>query len=208
MTQQGNEARPGAAHRERHARGERRGGGPGLRDLFDPRRIRRAMWRKGVRPAVLAVLLDRPMHGYQVIQELETRTGGRWRPSAGSIYPTLQQLEDEGLVRGEEQDGRKVYTLTDAGRTEAEESPLLRHPWFDKSAQGPTDLRKLALQLAGASMQVGRVGSSQAQRRAAEILVDARKKLYGLLAEDDADIGADPDPGDGETATSEEETSA
>ncbi len=208
MTQQNNEGRHAAARRERRPHGERRGGGPGLRDIFDPGRIRRAMWRKGVRPAVLAVLLDRPMHGYQVIRDLETRTGGRWRPSAGSIYPTLQQLEDEGLVRGEEQDGRKVYTLTDTGRTEAEESPLLRHPWFDKGAHGQADLRKLALQLAGASMQVGRVGSSRAQRRAAEILVDARKKLYGLLAEDDADIGAGSDAGEGETATSAEETSA
>ncbi len=150
------------------------------------------MVRKGVRPAILAVLLDQPMHGYQVITELEARTGGRWRPSAGSVYPTLQQLEDEGLVRGQEHDGRKVYTLTDAGRAEAESSPLARHPWFSKDGGGgaSTDLRRLGVQLIGAAVQVSRVGSESAQSRAQEILVDARRKLYGVLADDGAD-GAD-----------------
>ncbi len=157
------------------------------------------MVRKGVRPAILAVLLDQPMHGYQVITELEARSGGRWRPSAGSVYPTLQQLEDEGLVRGQEQDGRKVYTLTDAGRAEAESSPLARHPWFSKDGGGQSmDLRRLGVQLIGAAVQVSRVGSESAQAQAREILVDARRKLYGVLAEDGADgeDGADADDGE------------
>jgi DNA-binding PadR family transcriptional regulator len=175
------------AHRAGRAR---RGGPPGLRELFDPRRIRRAMVRKGVRAVILAVLLDKPMHGYQVIQELEARSGGRWRPSAGSVYPTLQQLEDEGLVRGEEQDGRKVYTLTDAGRTEAEESPLQRHPWFNHGADhdggDSVDLRRLGNQVIGAAVQVSRVGSEAAQAQAREILADTRRRLYRLLADDDA----------------------
>src|SRR5262245_45884231 len=84
-----------------------RGGGPGVR-------------RGNVRAAILALLAERPMHGYEMIQELEARTDGLWRPSAGSIYPTLQLLEDEGLVSGEDSDGKRRFSLTDAGRAEAE----------------------------------------------------------------------------------------
>jgi len=145
------------------------------------------MARRGVRPAILAVLLDRPMHGYQVIQELEERSGGRWRPSAGSVYPTLQQLEDELLVRSEELDGRRVYTLTDAGQAAAAASPLKQHPWFDShTRQAAMDLRRLAVQVVGGAIQVSRVGSEDAKAQAREILVDARRRMYGLLAEDDA----------------------
>jgi DNA-binding PadR family transcriptional regulator len=145
------------------------------------------MARRGVRPAILAVLVDRPMHGYQVIQELEELSGGRWRPSAGSVYPTLQQLEDELLVRSEELDGRRVYTLTDAGQAAAEASPLKKHPWFDpRNEKGTMDLRRLAVQVIGGAIQVSRVGSEDAKAQAREILVDARRRMYGLLAEDDA----------------------
>ena len=76
--------------------------------------------RGNVRAAILALLAERPMHGYEMIQELETRTGGVWRPSPGSIYPTLQLLEEEGLIAGEDVDGRRRFALTDAGRPEAE----------------------------------------------------------------------------------------
>ena len=100
-------------HRSRHgygrhemSRGHGRGGGRGRH------RVRRG----DVRSAILALLDDRPMHGYEMITELDERTGGRWRPSAGSIYPTLQLLEDEGLVTAEEVEGRKVYSLTDSGK--------------------------------------------------------------------------------------------
>jgi DNA-binding PadR family transcriptional regulator len=136
---------------------------------------------------ILAVLHEQPMHGYQVMRELESRTGGRWRPSAGTIYPTLQQLQDEGLVRTEEQEGRKVYRLTDEGKAEAEASPLTRHPWFDKNAgREAMDLRRLAVQLIGATVQVQRVGTDEAQRRARDILIESRRQLYRVLAEDDA----------------------
>jgi DNA-binding PadR family transcriptional regulator len=168
----------------------RRHGGPHrlMHEIFGPLREGYAQVRRGkVRHLILAVLADEPMHGYQVMQELESRTGGRWRPSAGTIYPTLQMLEDEGLVRTEEADGRKVYSLTDAGRSEAEASPLTRHPWFDKDAKGAAlDMRRLAVQLIGAAIQVKRVGSPEAQRQAQEILVDSRRRLYSLLAEDGA----------------------
>lgn len=158
-----------------------------MREIFGPLREGYAAVRRGkVRPLILAVLYEQPMHGYQVMQELEARTGGRWRPSAGTIYPTLQQLEDEQLVRTEEQDGRKVYRLTDEGRAAAEESPLTRHPWFDKQAgRQSMDLRRLAVQLIGATVQVQRVGSDKAQREARDILVESRRRLYQVLAEDD-----------------------
>jgi DNA-binding PadR family transcriptional regulator len=160
--------------------------GPGwLHGFFGRGRGLGSVRRGHVRLAILAVLKHGSMHGYQIIQELETRTGGRWRPSAGSIYPTLQLLEDEGLVSSEEVEGRKTYTLTDAGREAAVESP------FDKRWTGADvpdeaiDLRKLAMQLIGAAVQVKRMGSPEANRAAREILVDSRKRLYKLLAEDE-----------------------
>ena len=154
------------------------------RGFLGPLGIGRSMMRRGVRLAVLATLVERPMHGYQVIQELEARSGGRWRPSAGSIYPTLQQLEDEGLVRAADQDGRRVYTLTDAGKAEAADNPLARHPWFNTKGGG-LDVRRLGMQVIGAAVQVSRVGSPDAQEKAQEILVETRRQLYRLLAEDD-----------------------
>lgn len=132
------------------------------------------------------------MHGYQVIQELEAHSGGRWRPSAGSVYPTLQQLEDEGLVRSEEQGGRRVFSLTDDGRREAASRDTSRGPWGprrDPSGDQAFELRELSLQVVAATMQVGRVGGPEAGRQAREILVDARRRLYRLLAEDEGASG-------------------
>jgi DNA-binding PadR family transcriptional regulator len=179
----------------------RRGGGrPRRGDETDPRAFwLRSFFRAGgggsvrrgnVRFAILAVLQEGPMHGYQVIQELESRTDGRWRPSAGSVYPTLQLLEDEGLVTSQEVEGRRTYTLTDAGRKAAGDTPLSRH--FGMDADGPAeglDIRKLAMHLIGAAVQVKRMGSPEANKAARDILVDARKQMYRLLAEDDQDGG-------------------
>jgi DNA-binding PadR family transcriptional regulator len=148
----------------------------------------RASVRRGnVRHAILAVLRDEPMHGYQIIQELESRTAGRWRPSAGSVYPTLQQLEDERLVRGEEVDGRRTYTLTDTGQQAAADSPLAGHPWIGDDPQGEPGLRRLGMQLVAAAVQVQREGSPEAHRRAEEVLSEGRRELYRLLAEDVAE---------------------
>jgi DNA-binding PadR family transcriptional regulator len=122
------------------------------------------------------------MHGYEVIQELEEQSGGRWRPSAGSVYPTLQQLADEGLVTGEEVDGRRTYTLTDEGRAAASAAP--RPDWSAATGRG-LDLRRPALELVRAAMQVSKVGTPAAQREAERILRDARRSLYRLLAEDE-----------------------
>lgn len=146
---------------------------------------RGAVVRRGeVRPLILAVLRDRPMHGYEVIQELEAQSEGRWRPSAGSIYPTLQQLSDEGLVTGEDVDGRRIYTITDAGRKVADESGE-RSPWTETDDEKGPDIRQLAMQLAAAVIQVHRIGSPQARREANRILTDARKQMYKLLSEDE-----------------------
>jgi DNA-binding PadR family transcriptional regulator len=129
------------------------------------------------------------MHGYQVIGELESRTQGRWRPSAGSVYPTLQLLEDEGLLSSEELDGRRTYSLTDAGRQAAQ--PFQGILEADASA-GTPDLRKVAMSVIAAARQVERIGTGDDANAAREILVDARRRLYRLLAEEDSDPSASP----------------
>ena len=141
--------------------------------------------RGDVRSAILALLDDRPMHGYEMIQELEERTGGRWRPSAGSIYPTLQLLEDEALVSSEEVEGRKVYSLTEAGKKEAPARTEEARPWEEGDEDSPRfQARKEMFRLMGAAKQVARADDEEQLTKATEILKDARKKLYGLLAED------------------------
>jgi DNA-binding PadR family transcriptional regulator len=129
------------------------------------------------------------MHGYEIIQLLEDQSGGRWRPSAGSVYPTLQQLADEGLVTSEEVDGRRTYALTDAGHAAAAEAPE-PPSWNDLDADQDLDLRKLALNLIQAVMQVQRVGSARSRSETNRILADARRQVYRLLA-DDEDADAD-----------------
>ena len=143
--------------------------------------------RGDVRTALLTLLADEPKHGYDLIRELEERSGGAWRPSPGSIYPTLQLLEDEGLVTSEERDGKRVYTINDAGRAELEERRERggEEPWeFGALGEGFGQLRDSGFQLAAAAMQVARTGSEAQRKQAAEVLAEARKKLYALLAED------------------------
>ena len=139
------------------------------------------MRRGDVRTAILAVLAEEPGHGYEIIQALEAKSGGRWRPSPGSVYPTLQQLEDEDLVRSQERDGKRVYDITEAGRDEAQrrlaESGA---PWED---DGP-DLRGNIKHLIMAYRQVLMAGSPEQTERANEIIATARKQMYRLLADD------------------------
>jgi DNA-binding PadR family transcriptional regulator len=169
-------------HRERsrhgYGRHEMRGGrGHG--------RGRHRVRRGDVRSAILALLDDRPMHGYEMIQELEERTGGRWTPSAGSIYPTLQLLEDEGLVTAEEVEGRKVYSLTDSGQEAVPERTEGGRPWEQGDEDSPRfEARKELFKLMGAAKQLGRADNEEQLTKAAEILKDARRKLYGILAEE------------------------
>jgi DNA-binding PadR family transcriptional regulator len=151
---------------------------------FGPRgRGRRG--RGDVRAAILALLAERPMHGYEMIQELEARTGGVWRPSPGSVYPTLQLLEDEDLITGEEGEGRRRFTLTDAGRAEVERQAR-RAPWEEVTAgvaPAAWNLRDAVGQTATAAMSVAGAGTEAQQARALEILNDARRRLYAILAE-------------------------
>jgi DNA-binding PadR family transcriptional regulator len=172
--------------------GGRRGGPRGRGFPFGdapggPRGGRRAR-RGDVRAAILALLAEEPRNGYQIMQEIEERSDGRWRPSPGSIYPALQQLEDEGLVRAEEREAGRVYVLTDAGRARAEErDPDKPAPWELPSEHMDSDvlaLMDVARQAGMAVVQVARIGSPDQQRAAREILADTRKKLYGILAED------------------------
>src|SRR5438552_13374479 len=142
--------------------------------------------RGDVRSAVLFLLAERPMHGYQVIQELTERSGGMWKPSPGSVYPTLQQLEDEGLVRSAESDGRRVFELTDAGRAEVERRAEEPRPWeAGVDAEPFAGIRDEGMGVGAAVMQVMRMGNPQQVARAREILAEARRSLYRMLAEDD-----------------------
>jgi DNA-binding PadR family transcriptional regulator len=162
-----------------------------MRRFFHHGRGGRSVRRGNVRFAILSALQAQPMHGYQVIQELETRTQGRWRPSAGSVYPTLQLLEDEGLLTSEDVDGRRTYSLTDAGRQAAEEHPLAASDAFGAAASDGPDLGAQLRSVAQASMQIQRIGTADMVTAADKILVDARRRLYRLLAEDDAEPTAE-----------------
>lgn len=156
-----------------------------LRTRFDKRPGPRA-GRGEVRAAVLALLSENPMHGYQIIKEIEERSKGSWKPSAGSVYPTLQLLADEGLVDTEESNGRKIYSLTEAGRAEADEAQGAM-PWESGPAEhgkGFAALPKAGVELAQAAAQVGRSGTSEQVQEAAAVLDEARRKLYAILAQD------------------------
>jgi DNA-binding PadR family transcriptional regulator len=156
-----------------------------LRSRFEKRVGTRA--GKGeVRAAVLALLAERPMHGYQIIREIEERSGGSWKPSAGSVYPTLQLLADEGSISAEESNGRKIYSLTEAGREEV----AAQHgsaPWDPVAAMGgggTGSLPKAGIELAQAAAQVGRTGSPEQVQQAVAVLDEARRRLYAILAQD------------------------
>ena len=126
----------------------------------------RFQMRRGIiRDAILGLLAEQPMHGYQVMQELSERSGGRWHPSAGSIYPTLQQLEDEGLVTAEDRDGRKTFALTEAGQAAAKAVPADR-PWTRH--EGRNDLGGLIRELErrGHPGEPGRLARGAATRPA------------------------------------------
>jgi DNA-binding PadR family transcriptional regulator len=145
--------------------------------------------RGDVRAAILDVLSVEPMNGYQIINQIAQRTGGAWKPSPGSVYPTIQQLEDEGLVEGRSTNGRRENALTDLGRAYVEEHPdELAATWrpFDEAADEddtPPGLKPAIGQVMSAVWQVASSGSPQQQAQAAEILADTRRRLYGLLAD-------------------------
>jgi DNA-binding PadR family transcriptional regulator len=137
---------------------------------------------------VLLLLAEEPRNGYALMQEIEDRSEGVWRPSPGSIYPALSQLEDEGLVEATKEGSGRVFALTDAGREHVESRrEELGEPWKAVSGGYPTEageLCDLMRQLGAPAMQVVRAGSSEQRQRAVVLLSEARRGLYRILAED------------------------
>jgi DNA-binding PadR family transcriptional regulator len=193
-------AGPGRGRRHRHGRGG--GDGPGhggghnpwggnpfggnpFAAFFRGRRTRRG----DVRAAVLALLAEEPRNGYQLMQELERRSGGAWRPSPGSIYPALQLLEDEGLVRAEESGGGRTFTLTDRGRAWVKEhADEVAAPWDaarEAAGEELVSLLGLARQVGVAAAQVAHAGTPAHLAEARKVLQEARRALYRILAEDE-----------------------
>jgi DNA-binding PadR family transcriptional regulator len=158
-----------------------------LRGQFEQKVGGTRMGRGDVRAAVLALLAEKPMHGYQIIQQIEERSGGSWKPSPGSVYPTLQLLADEGLIKAEEAGGRKTYSLTEEGQQVADAAAEKSAPW---ESTGPREsarssaLPKAGIDLAQAVAQVGRSGSPEQVKEAVAVLDDARRKLFSILAQD------------------------
>jgi DNA-binding PadR family transcriptional regulator len=148
------------------------------------------MRRGDVRAAILALLQEQPRNGYQIIQEIERRSGGLWRPSAGAVYPALQQLEDEGLIEGVEDGGRRELRLTNAGRAYADEHPdELAAPWVSVADSIDEESRSLFAIMAAvgaATVQVGQAGSDDQVTKARQLLAETRKGLYRILAEEES----------------------
>ncbi len=169
-----------ARHGRRH--GHELGFGRGEAPFF----ARGRAGRGDIRAAILALLAEQPMHGYQIMRELSDRSAGAWRISPGSVYPTLSQLEDEELVHAEQQGGKRVFSLTEAGQAEAAGGPST--PWQDVGSDVPpalVELRDLMYQVRAATRQVVHAGSEKQVADAAALLRETRRKLYQLLAEDD-----------------------
>jgi DNA-binding PadR family transcriptional regulator len=136
-----------------------------------------------VRGLLLAALLDGPAHGYELMRRLEGQAGGRWRPSPGSVYPLLQLLEDEGLVHGQDNEGRKVYELTERGRTQADAGQLHDLAAGPAAGSAHLDLRAEVHRLHTAARQVAAAGDPAQVQEAVEIVRGARQALYQLLAQ-------------------------
>ncbi len=153
-------------------------------------RGRQRLRRGDVRAAVLVLLDESPRNGYQIIQELSERSNGAWRPSPGSVYPILQQLEDEGLVEISSTVSGKTYVLTATGKALVEKDrATLGKPWETAAADvsdATSDLMGNLRQVVHSVRQVAMAGSDAQTRKSATILADARRSIYRLLAEDES----------------------
>jgi DNA-binding PadR family transcriptional regulator len=179
-------------------RGRSDGFGPGFgrHGGFGPGFGRGPKARRGdVRAAILALLVEEPRHGYQIITELSQRSGGVWRPSPGSVYPTLSALEDQGLVTADSSVGRRVFSLTPEGRTEAEAAGDGPTPWEEAAGgdRSVVDLMNLMMQVMKATKQVAQAGGPDQIRTVGEILTDTRRKIYLVLADGDPSDGMGKD---------------
>ncbi len=185
LAMSGHRGHRGRPHRRPH-------GGPGFGPPFGPGFGRGPRARRGdVRAALLVLLAEEPRNGYGLMQEIEARSGGAWRPSPGSVYPALSQLEDEGLVQAvQEGGGRKLFDLTEAGRTHvAEHADELGTPWQEVGGGGEHvgELRTLVFGVGAAVMQVVQAGTDKQAAEAAKVLEETRRALYRILAGDEPD---------------------
>lgn len=167
-----------------------RGGRGGRRGRGGPR-----VGRGDVRAATLLLLDEQPLHGYQIIQLIEERSGGIWRPSAGSVYPALQLLEDEALVRAEQEEGRRVFHLTETGRAyvaeHRDELTAARDAVTDTVSAGWIELHDDLRQAGAALKQVAQVGTPSQIAAARELLANTRRQLYRILADDEPPAGSE-----------------
>ena len=144
--------------------------------------------RGDVRAAILRLLAEEPRNGYQIMQAIEELSAGRWRPSPGSVYPALSQLEDEGLIRASERDGTKVFELTDAGQEQAAAIADAPAPWAgddDTDEDARHDLWRQFKQVVIAIKQLSDAGDDRQVERARDTLAQTRKTLYRILADED-----------------------
>jgi DNA-binding PadR family transcriptional regulator len=152
-----------------------------------------------VRSAILALLMEGPRTGYQIMSDIEERSGGAWRPSPGSVYPALSQLADEGLVVGEETGGRRTFRLSEAGREYVEQNPhAARGAWESEAQQEAWELPGLfaeAARLGSGIVQIAHAGTPAQVEAAERLLEQTRRKLYQILAGED---GSDEDDDAGE----------
>lgn len=159
---------------------------------------------------MLRLLAEESSNGYQLMQAIEQRSGGRWRPSPGSMYPTLAQLEDEGLIRSSESEGQRRFEITDAGREQLQSRTDEPDPWGPQEGDGEDALSELGPEIIGigkAAWRVATDGTAEQRTRAADLLAETRRALYGILAEDPAaEETAGPD--DGATAGEDDSDAA
>jgi DNA-binding PadR family transcriptional regulator len=186
---------------ERRSRGGRRGGHGGRGGPWGfpgggpfggppPWATGRSKARRGdVRAAILALLAEEPRNGYQLIQEIEERSDGEWRPSPGAVYPALQQLTDEGLIEAEESDCRRTFRLSESGRAYVDaHQDEVNAPWEAMTSDVRDDVRELfgtAARTGAAVMQIVQTGTEEQVAQARQILSETRRSLYRLLAEDE-----------------------
>jgi len=141
--------------------------------------------RGDIRAAILHLLGESPMHGYQLMQEIEERSGGMWQPSPGSIYPNLAQLTDQGLITSTQEGSKNIFSLTDEGAANLEErtDPPPWERFAEDAASGGRGLKGAMMQLGAAAQQVRHTGSAEQREATIEIIDNARKAVYRLLAE-------------------------
>ncbi|HUB74540.1 MAG TPA: PadR family transcriptional regulator [Solirubrobacteraceae bacterium] len=205
----------GPGCRPRHGAGRERGiaygprgefGGIGFGFGAGARRRGRRARRGDIRTAALLLLAEQPRNGYQIMQEVQERSGGMWNPSPGSVYPALQQLEDEGLIRTEQHDGQKLFALTDDGRKLVQERDSERPAPWEQQDLGDEfhQLAALMREVAGAFVQVLKTGSPGQLERAREVLAGTRRDLYRILA--DGEPGEQKGRQGGDAGTVDEES--